>query len=144
MGILYSHVVDYPTEDGSVDSALLRIELDYVVLYAYSLALRALQGKLRRRRQVGDRHYHSPSLLNMVEGPWIMESLSAARSIIEITLTVLEERKMLRYCPSRIFQYILFATTFLYKVSYQTTSQAKARLSRREWSSTASRTCLVC
>lgn len=96
---------------------MLRIELDYVVLYAYSLALRALQGKLKRRRMANDVHYSSPSLLNMVEGPWIMEALSAARSMIEITLTVFEDKGKLRHCPSRIFQYILFATTFLYKVS---------------------------
>lgn len=44
-----------------------------------------------------------------------MEALSAARSIIENTLTVLEDRRHLPYCPSRIFHYILFATTFLYK-----------------------------
>ncbi|BEJ01315.1 hypothetical protein CcaverHIS631_0511720 [Cutaneotrichosporon cavernicola] len=103
--------------DGTVDSALLRIEFDYLVLYAYSLTLRALQGKLRRRRQVNDVHYHSPSLLNMVEGPWIMEALHAARSIIDITLNVLEKRNILRVCPSRIFQYILFAATFMYKQS---------------------------
>ncbi|TXT05103.1 uncharacterized protein COLE_06423 [Cutaneotrichosporon oleaginosum] len=101
--------------DGTVDSALLRIEFDYLVLYAYSLTLRALQGKLRRRRQVNDLHYLSPSLLNMVEGPWIMEALQAARSIIDITLNVLEKRNILRVCPSRIFQYILFAATFMYK-----------------------------
>lgn len=101
--------------DGSLSSALLQIELDYVVLYAYSLALRALQDKLRRRRQAGDVHYTAPSLLNLVEGPWIMEAASAARSIIETALNTLQARSMLRYCPSRIFQFILFATTFLYK-----------------------------
>lgn len=101
--------------DGSLSSALLQIELDYVVLYAYSLALRALQDKLRRRRQAGDVHYTAPSLLNLVEGPWIMEAASAARSIIETALNTLRARGMLRYCPSRIFQFILFATTFLYK-----------------------------
>lgn len=101
--------------DGSLSSALLQIELDYVVLYAYSLALRALQDKLRRRRQAGDVHYTAPSLLNLVEGPWIMEAASAARSIIETALNVLRARGLLRYCPSRIFQFILFATTFLYK-----------------------------
>lgn len=52
----------------------------------------------------------------MVEGPWIMEALQAARSIIDITLNVLEKRNILRVCPSRIFQYILFAATFMYKV----------------------------
>ncbi|KAL1405715.1 hypothetical protein Q8F55_007385 [Vanrija albida] len=107
--------VQYKLRDGSMDSALLQIELDYVVLYANAIALRALQGKLRRRRQVNDVHYSNPSLLNMVEGPWIMEALTAARSIIDVTLNVLEHRQILRYCPSRIFQYILFATTFLYK-----------------------------
>ncbi len=55
----------------------------------------------------------------MVEGPWIMEALQAARSIIDITLNVLEKRNILRVCPSRIFQYILFAATFMYKVRPQ-------------------------
>lgn len=123
-----------------MEAALLRIELDYVVLYAYSLALRALQGKLKRRRLANDVHYSSPSLLNMVEGPWIMEALSAARSMIEISLTVFEDKGKLRYCPSRIFQYILFATTFLYKVSLHSYSpQANHRLLLPAWSSTESR-----
>lgn len=108
--------------EDTIDSALISIELDYTVLYGYSLALRALQGKLRRRRQAGDKHYLMPSLLNMAEGPWIVEALSAARSIIDVALRVLEGRGMLRCCPSRIFQYILFATTFMYKVSSVGTS----------------------
>lgn len=99
----------------NTSSALLRLEFDYVVLYAYSLALRALQGKLRRRRMAKDKHYQSPSLLHMVEGLWIIESLVAARSIVEVALNVLDGRKMLRHCPSRIFHYVLFAITFLYK-----------------------------
>jgi hypothetical protein len=39
--------------DGSVEAALLQMKLDYAVLYANSLALRSLQGKLRRRPRVG-------------------------------------------------------------------------------------------
>lgn len=135
----WSPEVQLTTGDGTVDSALLRIEFDYLVLYAYSLTLRALQGKLRRRRQVNDLHYHSPSLLNMVEGPWIMEALQAARSIIDITLNVLEKRNILRVCPSRIFQYILFAATFMYKVGCGPLGRADSRRSPPAWSSTGSR-----
>lgn len=116
------------SENNTVDSALLKIELDFVVLYANSLALRALQEKLRRRRRVctssssvadtkaNDLVYEYHSLLNLVEGPWILEALASARSIVDLTLTVLEERGVLRYCPSRVFPQILFATTFMYKV----------------------------
>lgn len=109
------------------------------MLYAYSLTLRALQGKLRRRRQVNDLHYNSPSLLNLVEGPWIMEALQASRSIIDITINVLEKRNILRFCPSRIFQYILFAATFMYKASNSERLALTVRPLLPAWSSTVSK-----
>lgn len=98
-----------------MSSAILQLEFDYLVLYANSLALRSLQRRLRRARERDDPSWETPSLLNAVEGPWIIEALSAARSILETTTNMLEARGHLRFCPSRIFQYILFATTFLYK-----------------------------
>lgn len=101
--------------EGTLSSALLQLEFDYLVLYANSLALRSLQRRLRRARERDDPSWETPSLLNAVEGPWIIEALSAARSILETTVNTLEARGNLRFCPSRIFQYILFATTFLYK-----------------------------
>lgn len=102
---------------GTVSGSLLQLEFDYMVLYANSLALRSLQGRMRRGRAAKDPAWETPSLLNMVEGKWVIGALDAARSIIDIALNVLQKRQYLRYCPSRIFQYILFATTFLYKVS---------------------------
>lgn len=54
----------------------------------------------------------------MIEGPWLLEALSSARSICLLTATVLAENDRLRYCPSRLSQRIMFAATFLYKVSF--------------------------
>lgn len=61
----------------------------------------------------------TPSLLNLQEGPWIIDSLAAAQSILQQTITFLEARGYLRLCPARIFQRILFACTFLFKVRRQ-------------------------
>lgn len=109
------HCCDQRLREGTLSSAILQLEFDYLVLYANSLALRSLQRRLRRARERDDPSWETPSLLNAVEGPWIIEALSAARSILETTTNMLEARGHLRFCPSRIFQYILFATTFLYK-----------------------------
>ncbi|BEJ13003.1 hypothetical protein CspHIS471_0301770 [Cutaneotrichosporon sp. HIS471] len=106
---------DQRLREGTLSSAILQLEFDYLVLYANSLALRSLQRRLRRARERDDPSWETPSLLNAVEGPWIIEALSAARAILETTTNMLEARGHLRFCPSRIFQYILFATTFLYK-----------------------------
>lgn len=62
----------------------------------------------------------TPSLLNLQEGPWIIDSLAAAQSILHLTVTFLEPKGYLRLCPSRLFQRILFAATFLFKVSFLT------------------------
>ncbi|KLT43957.1 hypothetical protein CC85DRAFT_284001 [Cutaneotrichosporon oleaginosum] len=109
------HCCDQRLREGTLSSAILQLEFDYLVLYANSLALRSLQRRLRRARERDDPSWETPSLLNAVEGPWIIEALSAARAILETTTNMLEARGHLRFCPSRIFQYILFATTFLYK-----------------------------
>ncbi|GMK57798.1 hypothetical protein CspeluHIS016_0406320 [Cutaneotrichosporon spelunceum] len=106
---------DQRLREGTLSSAILQLEFDYLVLYANSLALRSLQRRLRRARERDDPSWETPSLLNAVEGPWIIEALSAARAILETTTNMLEAHGHLRFCPSRIFQYILFATTFLYK-----------------------------
>lgn len=131
--------------DGRIDSALLQIELDYASLYANAIALQALQRKLQRRIKAQDLYYRSPSLLNLIEGPYILEvrchalpsrtpsqltgcplptlptsqALHAARSIIQTTVHYLAKRDLLKCCPSRIFQRMLFAATFLYKVRAQ-------------------------
>nr|XP_019046753.1 hypothetical protein I302_05507 [Kwoniella bestiolae CBS 10118]OCF25683.1 hypothetical protein I302_05507 [Kwoniella bestiolae CBS 10118] len=102
-------------KEKGVDAVMLQIEIDYVTLYANALALRALQEKLKRRRAAKDLYYSSPSLLNLVEGPWILEALAAARSIVQLTVDTLAGKGYLRYCPSRIFQRVVFAATFLFK-----------------------------
>ncbi|WWC94409.1 hypothetical protein V866_001251 [Kwoniella sp. B9012] len=102
-------------KEKGVDAVMLQVEIDYVTLYANALALRALQEKLKRRREAKDMYYTSPSLLNLVEGPWILEALAAARSIVQLTVDALTGKGYLRYCPSRIFQRVVFAATFLFK-----------------------------
>ncbi|ORY91668.1 hypothetical protein BCR35DRAFT_73363 [Leucosporidium creatinivorum] len=102
-------------KQGNVESTLLQIEIDYVRLYGNAIALRALQERLRRRVKVNDLLFVTPSLLNLQEGPWIIDSLAAAQSILHQTVSFLEPKGYLRLCPSRIFQRILFAATFLFK-----------------------------
>ncbi|WWC88936.1 uncharacterized protein L201_003851 [Kwoniella dendrophila CBS 6074] len=102
-------------KEKGIDAVMLHIEIDYVTLYANALALRALQEKLKRRREAKDLYYSSPSLLNLIEGPWILEALSAARSIVQLTVDTLAGKGYLRYCPARIFQRVVFAATFLFK-----------------------------
>ncbi|KAK4056570.1 zinc finger transcriptional activator [Microbotryomycetes sp. JL221] len=99
----------------SVQSTLLRIEIDYVRLYGNAIALRALQERLRRRVKANDLLFVRPSLLNLQEGPWIIDSLAAAHSILLQTVNFLWPNGYLRVCPARIFQRILFAATFLLK-----------------------------
>jgi hypothetical protein len=59
----------------------------------------------------------SPSLLNLQEGQWVIDALNAAQSILTQTVNFLSPKGYLRVAPSRIFQRILFAATFLFKVS---------------------------
>lgn len=104
-------------KQANVESTLLQIEVDYVRLYGNAIALRALQERLRRRVKAKDLFYVNLSLLNLQEGPWIVDALQAAQSILSQTVLFLEPKGYLRLCPSRIFQRILFAATFLFKVS---------------------------
>ncbi|KAL1404828.1 hypothetical protein Q8F55_008438 [Vanrija albida] len=99
----------------TIASDVLSLEFHYIVLYSNSLALRSYQQRRRRALARKDPAWETPFLLNAVEGPWVYEAVSAARQILDITLDVLEKEGKLRTCPSRIFQHILFATTFLYK-----------------------------
>jgi len=98
-----------------VQSTLLQIEICYITLYGNAVSLRALQERLRRRQKAGDFLFIAPSLLNLQEGPWIIDALAAAQSILQLTVTVLAPKGFLRLCPSRIFQRILFAATLLFK-----------------------------
>ncbi|SGY79893.1 BQ5605_C008g05246 [Microbotryum silenes-dioicae] len=102
-------------KQGNVESTLLRIEIDYIRLYGNAIALRALQERLRRRVKANDLLFVSPSLLNLQEGPWIIDALAAAQAILQQTVIFLEPKGYLRLCPSRIFQRIMFAATFLFK-----------------------------
>ncbi|KAK4055715.1 zinc finger transcriptional activator [Microbotryomycetes sp. JL201] len=102
-------------KQASVQSTLLQIEIDYVRLYGNAIALRALQERLRRRVKANDLLFVRPSLLNLQEGPWIIDSLAAAQSILLQTVSFLWPKGYLRVCPARIFQRVLFAATFLLK-----------------------------
>ncbi|KAM0756614.1 hypothetical protein T439DRAFT_33663 [Meredithblackwellia eburnea MCA 4105] len=97
-----------------IEPALLQIEMDYVNLYGDAIALRSWQERKRRRVKVNDFATDAP-LFSLAEGVWIIEAMAAARSILRITVKLLEPKGCLRLVPCRIFQRILFAATFLLK-----------------------------
>ncbi|GAA5904907.1 hypothetical protein JCM5296_006140 [Sporobolomyces johnsonii] len=99
----------------SVEATLLDIEFSYVKLYGFAIALRALQERLRRAVKANDLWFVSPSLLNLQEGQWVLDALAAAQSILTQTVDFLAPKGYLRLAPSRIYQRILFAATFLFK-----------------------------
>ncbi|GAA5920323.1 hypothetical protein JCM1841_004532 [Sporobolomyces salmonicolor] len=99
----------------SVEATLLDIEFSYVKLYGFAIALRALQERLRRAVKANDLWFVSPSLLNLQEGQWVLDALAAAQSILTQTVEFLAPKGYLRLAPSRIYQRILFAATFLFK-----------------------------
>ncbi|KAK4705957.1 cytokinin riboside 5'-monophosphate phosphoribohydrolase, partial [Phenoliferia sp. Uapishka_3] len=99
----------------NLSSTLVKIELDYVLLYGNAVTLRALQERLKRRMKAKDSHFKAPSILNLQEGRWIIDALAAAQSILHLTVSVLEPKGYLRLCPARIFQRILFSAVFLFK-----------------------------
>ncbi|GAA5889851.1 hypothetical protein JCM8208_001147 [Rhodotorula glutinis] len=102
-------------QQGSIESTFLKIEFDYLRLYGNAIALRALQERLRRAVKAQDLWFVSPSLLNLQEGQWVLDALAAAQSILDRTVYYLAPKGYLRLAPSRIFQRILFAATFLFK-----------------------------
>ncbi|KAM0749223.1 hypothetical protein T439DRAFT_326961 [Meredithblackwellia eburnea MCA 4105] len=99
----------------NLNSTLVKIELDYILLYGNAVTLRALQERLKRRQKAKDAHWKAPSLLNLQEGRWIIDAIAAAQSILQLAVTVLEPKGFLRLCPARIFQRILFSAVFCYK-----------------------------
>ncbi|KAL8291421.1 hypothetical protein RQP46_002399 [Phenoliferia psychrophenolica] len=102
-------------KQGNIASTLLLIELDYLLLYANTIALRALQARSQRRVKANDIFSISATLLNLQEGPWVIESIAAAQSILRSTVEILHSQGHLRLAPARIFQRIVFAATFLFK-----------------------------
>ncbi|KAI5478696.1 hypothetical protein MNV49_004723 [Pseudohyphozyma bogoriensis] len=102
-------------QQDTIQSTLLHIEISYVHLYGCAIALRALQERLKKKMKDPLSFYNAPSLLNLAEGPWTIDALAAAQSTLQLTVEILEPKGFLRLCPSRIFQRILFAATFLYK-----------------------------
>ncbi|GAA5916970.1 hypothetical protein JCM6882_005074 [Rhodosporidiobolus microsporus] len=112
MMLLKSRIV---LQAGNIESTLLQMEFEYTRLYGNAIALRALQERLRRAVKAHDLLFVSPSLLNLQEGQWVLDALAAAQSILEKTVNYLAPKGFLRVAPSRIFQRILFAATFLFK-----------------------------
>ncbi|KAL8283522.1 hypothetical protein RQP46_005625 [Phenoliferia psychrophenolica] len=97
-----------------VESALLQIEMDYVQLYGNAVALRSWQERKKRRFKANDFALDAP-LFSLAEGTYILEAMSAAQSILRISVSLLEPHGYLRLSPCRIFQRVLFAATFLLK-----------------------------
>ncbi|WVR09726.1 hypothetical protein IAU60_006802 [Kwoniella sp. DSM 27419] len=94
---------------------LLKIELNYIVLYGNSIALKALQERRKRRLQQNDPYWVAPALLNLQEGPWIIDAIGSAQQILTHAVDSLHGRDRLKVAPFRVFQRILYAAAFILK-----------------------------
>ena len=101
--------------EGGVASALLSISFNYIQLYGGTIALRSLQERFQRRLKSNDLYSVAATLLNLAEGPYVFEAITAATSIVRTTVGFLHPRGFLRRAPVRILQRVLFACTFLFK-----------------------------
>ncbi|KAK6903377.1 hypothetical protein I203_106880 [Kwoniella mangroviensis CBS 8507] len=93
-----------------------RLDLDYIRLYSNAIAMRAAQTRVMRRhktRNQNDRVFQA-SVINSTEGPFIIEAVDAAVSLVKYGIA-LHKKGLLRYCPSRVFLKLVFASVFLMK-----------------------------
>ncbi|WRT64454.1 uncharacterized protein IL334_001386 [Kwoniella shivajii] len=90
---LFEHSRPSFTED-ELRELRWRMDVDYIRLYGNAIAMRAAQSRLMRRSKA--------SVINSTEGPFIIEAVDAAVSLIKYGIA-LHGKGNLRHCPSRTF-----------------------------------------
>ncbi|WWC86561.1 uncharacterized protein L201_001438 [Kwoniella dendrophila CBS 6074] len=113
-----------------------RLDLDYIRLYANAIAMRAAQSRVMRRiknRKQDDRVFQA-SVINSTEGPFIMEAVDAAISLVKYGIS-LHRKGILRHCPNRTFLKLVFASVFLMKaVSFGAVGQPEQEIVELQYS----------
>nr|XP_018265113.1 uncharacterized protein I303_01473 [Kwoniella dejecticola CBS 10117]OBR87271.1 hypothetical protein I303_01473 [Kwoniella dejecticola CBS 10117] len=116
---LFDHQGTSFTED-ELRELRWRLDLDYIRLYSNAIAMRAAQARVMRR--------HSASVINSTEGPFIIEAVDAAISLVKYGIA-LHKKAILRHCPSRAFLRLVFASVFLMKaVSFGAVGQPEQEI----------------
>ncbi|KLT42269.1 hypothetical protein CC85DRAFT_328331 [Cutaneotrichosporon oleaginosum] len=111
-----------PDQRRSVDINRIfwRIDHDYVRLYANAIAMRAAVSRLLRgapmpgQRTPGGERIMATTVIISVEGLQMIEAVDSAVALLEHGIEC-HRRGVLRFCPGRTFQRILFAAVFLMK-----------------------------
>ncbi|WWC60242.1 uncharacterized protein I303_102808 [Kwoniella dejecticola CBS 10117] len=95
-----------------------RMDHDYVKLYANSIAMRASQNRLLQRHKHKNRQdrVFQANVIQSSEGSFIIEAVDAAISMVKCGVAM-ERKGVLKYCPTRVFLRVVFASVFLMKVS---------------------------
>ncbi|GMK54780.1 hypothetical protein CspeluHIS016_0113660 [Cutaneotrichosporon spelunceum] len=113
---------DSPDQRRSVDINRIfwRIDHDYVRLYANAIAMRAAVSRLLRgapmprQRTPGGERIMATTVIISVEGVQMIEAVDSAVALLEHGIEC-HRRGVLRFCPGRTFQRIMFAAVFLMK-----------------------------
>ncbi|KAL1412226.1 hypothetical protein Q8F55_003237 [Vanrija albida] len=113
----------------------MRIEVDYVRLYANAIGMRAAHARLSHRFNHPERNpLFATSILRWAEGPFILEAVTAAISLLRCGVA-LHRRHVLRYCPGRTFLRMMFASVFLMKaMSFGAMLQEVVDVVELQWS----------
>lgn len=96
-------------EADALSKAHLQVEWEYLRLYANGISLRASQERLLRRLKGNAQAAEttnavfSSNVFRSVEGPYVLEAVEAAMSLLRTCIDVFHARGALRYCPARMF-----------------------------------------
>jgi hypothetical protein len=95
-----------PDESGAAGlrNILLRLEIDYIRLYANSISMRAAHHRLAPRLRSPNTHrrFFESSVLRWAEAPFILEAVEAAINLMRAGID-LHKRGVLQYCHGRTF-----------------------------------------
>lgn len=98
--------LDPPDESEAAElrNILMRLEIDYIRLYANSISMRAAHHRLapRLRSSTTHRRFFESSILRWAEAPFLLEAVEAAINLMRAGIH-LNKRGVLRFCPGRTF-----------------------------------------
>ncbi|BEJ14505.1 hypothetical protein CspHIS471_0402720 [Cutaneotrichosporon sp. HIS471] len=104
-------------EAAELRNILMRLEIDYIRLYANSISMRAAHHRLAPRlRDSPDTHRRvfESSILRWAEAPFLLEAVESGISLMRAGID-LHRRRVLCFCPGRTFLRMMFASVFLIK-----------------------------
>ncbi|BEI83827.1 hypothetical protein CcaverHIS002_0404310 [Cutaneotrichosporon cavernicola] len=109
--------IENENEAVKLRNILMRLEIDYIRLYANSISMRAahhrLAPRLRGSSGTHPRVFES-SVLRWAEAPFLLEAVESGISLMRAGID-LHRRRVLCFCPGRTFLRMMFASVFLMK-----------------------------